>query len=88
MQVFLICDYDGPTVIDFGATAGSAESNRPSVPAFGAGSPRVARRNIRTFLRWGHGLSRLRSGIATLVTVRPGAALNIPPTRVGTSRST
>jgi hypothetical protein len=88
MHVFLICDYDGPIVIDFGTTAASAETRQRSAPVVGARTSRAASRNIRRFLRWRHGLSLLAAGIAELVTVRPGTDLDIPRDQAGESRST
>ena len=78
MHVFLIWDYDGPVVIDFGGTAAyrgspatGEEGCRASEPALSPESSRVSQPDSRILVRCTRGLARLAAGIATLVTIRP-----------------
>ena len=78
MHVFLIWDYDGPVVIDFGGTAAyrsspatGEEGCQASGLALSPETSRVAESDSRILVRCTRGLAWLAAGIATLVTVRP-----------------
>jgi hypothetical protein len=94
MHVFLICDFDGPVVIDFGrnTTDGCGQANgeggdgAPELVLVGA-SRQMTCPDVRISDRWRRCLARLASGITTLVTVRPIEDRDIPVVETGASGS-
>jgi hypothetical protein len=94
MHVFLICDYDGPIVINCETVAATArgiasdgEGSQVATLASSTDSADATHLKIPGLRWWRRCLAGLVSGIATLATVHLAANQDISAAGSGTSRS-